>query len=59
MRHLLSRMLRCDWMVFSLFRCVVPLGVRYRTLLLLLCFLIVGVHASGISIPLSLLMLLG
>ena len=33
--------------------------VRCRTALLLLCFLIVGVHASGISSPLSLLMLLG
>ena len=43
----------------SLFRRVVPSAVRYRTALLLLCFLIVGVHASGISIPLSLLMLLG
>ena len=43
----------------SLFRIVVPSAVRCRTVLLLLCFLIVGVHASGISIPLSLLMLLG
>ena len=36
-----------------------PSAVRCRTALLLLCFLIVGIHASGISIPLSLLMLLG
>ena len=36
-----------------------PSTVRCRTSLLLLCFLIVGIHASGISIPLSLLMLLG
>ena len=35
-----------------------PLAVRCRTALLLLSFLIVGIHASGISIPLSLLMLL-
>ena len=31
----------------------------YCSPILLLCFLIVGIHASGISIPLSLLMLLG
>ena len=37
----------------SLFRCAVPSAVRCRTVLLLLCFLIVGIHASGISIPLS------
>ena len=37
----------------SLFRCVVPSAVRCRTVLLLLCFLIVGIRASGISIPLS------
>jgi len=52
----------------SLFRCevvsrevrfeVVPLAVRWCTGLLL-CFLIVGIHAPGISIPLSLLMLSG
>ena len=52
----------------SLFRCevvsrevrfeVVPSAVRWCTGLLL-CFLIVGIHASGISIPLSLLMLSG
>ena len=36
-----------------------PSAVRCRTALLLLCFLIVGIHASGISIPLSLLMLSG
>ena len=52
----------------SLFRCevfsrevrfeVVPSAVRCCTSLLL-CFLIVGIHASGISIPLSLLMLSG
>ena len=34
-----------------------PSAVRCRTALLLLRFLIVGIHASGISIPLSLLML--
>ena len=32
-----------------------PSAVRCRTALLLLCFLIVGIHASGIFIPLSLL----
>ena len=36
-----------------------PSAVRCHTALLLLCFLIVGIRASGISIPLSLLMLLG
>ena len=36
-----------------------PSAVRCRTVLLLLCFLIVGIHASRISIPLSLLILLG
>ena len=36
-----------------------PSAVRCRTALMLLCFLIVGIHASGISIPLSLLMLSG
>ena len=36
-----------------------PSAVRCRMAFLLLCFLIVGIHASGISIPLSLLMLLG
>ena len=36
-----------------------PSAVRCRTAFLLLCLLIVGIHASGISIPLSLLMLLG
>ena len=36
-----------------------PSPVRCRTALLFLCFLIVGIHVSGISIPLSLLMLLG
>ena len=41
-----------------MFRCVYPSAVRCRTVLLLLCCLIVGIHASGISIPLSLLMLL-
>ena len=35
-----------------------PPAVRRRTSLLS-CFLIVGIHASGLSIPLSLLMLLG
>ena len=43
----------------SLFRRTVPSAVRSRTAFLLLCFLIVGILASGISIPLSLLMLLG
>ena len=43
----------------SLFPRVVPSAVRCRTVILFLCFLIVGIHASGISIPLSLLMLLG
>ena len=44
----------------SLFRLAddVPSGVRF-VVERLLCFLIVGIHASGISIPLSLLMLLG
>ena len=43
----------------SLFRLAddVPSGVRF-VVERLLCFLIVGIHASGISIPLSLLMLL-
>ena len=41
----------------SLFRRVVLSAVRLFTALLLFCFLIVGIHASGISIPLSLLML--
>ena len=36
-----------------------PSAVRCRTALLMLCLLIVGIHVSGISIPLSLLMLLG
>ena len=36
-----------------------PSAIRCRTAFLLLYFLIVGIHASGISIPLSLLMLLG
>ena len=35
-----------------------PSAVRCRTALLLLCFLIVGIHDSEISIPLSLLLLL-
>ena len=39
-------------------RVAVPSLVRCCTVLLL-CFLIVGIHASGISMPLSLLMLLG
>ena len=43
----------------SLFQCIVPSAVCCRTVLLLLCFLIVGIHASAFSIPLSLLMLLG
>ena len=43
---------------FSLFRReVAPSAVRCCTILLL-CFFIGGIHASGISIPLSLLMLL-
>jgi len=40
---------RCSGELFSV--------VRFFAALLLLCFLIVGIHASGISIPLSLLML--
>ena len=44
---------------YSLFRYFVPLAVRCRTVLLFLCFVIVGIRTSGISIPLSLLMLLG
>ena len=50
------------WLVgfrYSLIGCVVPSAFRFRTYLLLLCFLILGIHASGISIPLCLLMLLG
>ena len=43
----------------SLFRWVVLSAVRFFAALPLLCFLVVGSHASGISIPLSLLMLLG
>ena len=43
----------------SLFRWVVLSAVHFFAALLSLCFLIVGSHASGISIPLSLLMLLG
>ena len=39
----------------SLFRCVVISAVHCRTVLLLLCFLVVGIHAAGICIPLSLL----
>ena len=35
-----------------------PSAVRCRTALLLLCSLIVGIHASGISIPLFLLILM-
>lgn len=46
-------MICCDWMVFnsfgafrsSMFRWSVPSAVRCRTALLLLCFLIVGIHA--------------
>ena len=52
----------CDWCIsiLPLFRrMVVPSAVRCCTVFLLLCFLIVGIHASGISIPLSLLILLG
>ena len=46
-----------SWGVSSLFRWFVPSAVRYRTALLLLCFSrIVCMHASGISIPPSLLM---
>ena len=61
-------MLCCDSLLFnSSDRCIsiladpgfAPSAVRCCTALLLLCFLIVGIHASGISIPLSLLMLLG
>ena len=42
-----------------LFRLVAPSVARLCVVLLLLCLLILGIHASGISIPLSLLMLLG
>ena len=47
----------CDWCIFKI--CFPPSVVRCRTAVLLLCFLIVVIQASGISIPLSLLMLLG
>ena len=40
-------------------RVAVPSAIRCCTVFLLLCILIVDIHASGISIPLSLLMLLG
>ena len=43
----------------SLFQWVVFSAVRFFAALRLLCFLIVGIQASGISIPLSLLMLWG
>ena len=43
----------------SLFRWAVLSAVRFFAALLLLCFLIVGIYASEISIPLSLLMLKG
>ena len=46
------------WLVFAV-SVSCSLGGRCRTVLLLLCYLIVGIHDSGISIPLSLLMLLG
>ena len=42
-----------------LFRLAAPSVARFFVALLLFCFLIVGIHASGISIALSLLMLLG
>ena len=68
-RHLLSRMLRCYWLFFSSCDwCISILAVSVCCSLggalsygsnMLLCFLIAGVHASAISIPLSLLMLLG
>ena len=54
----------CWWAVIGAFRSslfwreVVPLVVRCCTIFLL-CFLIVGIHASRISIPLSLLLLSG
>ena len=46
-------MVGCDWCFDpSLFRrVVVTSAVRCCTVLLLFCFLIVGIHASGISIP--------
>ena len=43
----------------SLFWLAAPPVACLFVALLLLCFLIVGIHASGIPIPLSLLMLLG
>ena len=66
--HDLIKQLGCDWLVFnSSDWCISILGVSLSDLLprwsavarLLLCFLIVGIHASGISTPLSLLMLSG
>ena len=47
------------WTWSSLFRWTVLPSVRCTTVLLLLCFLTVGIHVSGISIPFSLLMLFG
>ena len=71
LHHLLSRMLHCDWLVFSsfgwctsIFTLLVcsSLSGQLSTVTQftqLLCFLIAGIHASRISIALSLLMLLG
>jgi len=50
----------CDWCISTLAVLVsCSLSGPLFAALLLLCFLIVGIHASGISIPLSLLMLWG
>ena len=49
----------CDWRVSILDSSVVPLAVHRRTALRLLCFLVVGIHAPGIFILLSLLILVG
>ena len=43
----------------SLFRWVAPSEVRWHTVLLLLCFMVVGIPASRKYIPSSLLILLG
>ena len=43
----------------SLFPRFVPSAVLWRAALLLLFFVILGIHSSGISIPLCLLMLSG
>ena len=53
-----SSLFRCEVVSREVWFEVAPSAVRWRTGLLL-CFLIVGIHASGILIPLSLLMLSG